>query len=157
MFFHELLLLRFYRIPANGGVIENFKSYLNDEGIKMHITGVKIRNSLIADNVIGIRYGVWNTGVELENTVIKGYSDVAEFQKGQSCAKGLGIRPSINNCLTCGEDNMKFTNVTFTKFNCGKRTIEPYFDSRNDHASDGMGHPIQATNTQIGRASCRER
>ena len=148
-FFRELLLLCFCRKPANGGVIENFKSYLNDEGIKMHITGIKIRNSLITDNVIGIRYGVWNTGVELENTVIKGYSDVAEFQKGQTCAKGLGIRPSINNCLTCGEDNMKFTNVTFTKFNCGKRTIEPYFDSRNDHANDGMGHPIQATNTVI--------
>ena len=112
--------------------MDNLKAYKNGEGFKHHISGnFVIKNSLIAENGIGMRHGVWNTGLHLEITVFQGFTDDSQNRKNWKCPNGDGIRPSYNTALSGSEDAVKLTNVTFSKYMCGKRSIVPYYDSRS--------------------------
>lgn len=114
----------------------------------MHISGnFVVSKSLIADNIIGIRYGAWNTGVTVKDTLIIANTDDAKLRKQKSCPiTNVGIRPSFNvNPNDGGQIRLK--NVTFAEFTCGKKTIQPYYDSRL--WAKGMGDPLKSIDVSI--------
>lgn len=101
-----------HRKPHETGLIDGFTSFKNEEGIKCHICGnFKIANSLVAENTYGMRHGVGNTGVYLENTTFKGYSDDSESRKAVAGPNGIGVRASYNLGLFNGDKPLTFTNV----------------------------------------------
>lgn len=136
--------------PSNGGVFENIRIYKNggEAGAKFHITGyLTIRDSLFADNRHSIRYGVWNTGVTLQDSKIIALSKDLMLREGQTCpSTSHGIYHSYNNYPTATiQHAMKLENVTFEHFTCGSKIIATYFDGRQNDR--GMGNPIQASVT----------
>ena len=98
--------------PYTPGLIDNFNSYKNEEGIKCHICGnFKVRNSLLAENKYGMRHGVGNTGVDIENSTFLGYTDDSEARKGMNGPNGLGVRASYNTGFYNDDAALSFTNV----------------------------------------------
>ncbi len=98
--------------PYTYGLIDNFTSYKNEEGIKCHICGnFKVSNSLLAENKYGMRHGVGNTGVDIENSTFLGYTDDSEARKGMTGPNGLGVRASYNTGFYNDDAALSFTNV----------------------------------------------
>ena len=110
-----------------GGVWDNFRVYKNPyNGFKFHQTGpIKIVNSLIADNTVGVMYGngVWE--VHLENTIVDGASKDWRFRLDKGCSNHIGIKHSSNRWVGVKHPrvrSMAFTNTTFQNF-CGSVSL----------------------------------
>jgi len=105
--------------PIKTGVIDGFKSYNNDVGVKMHITGnIIMTNFLLVDNVIGIRYGAWNEGVVLKDSSIVALSQDAQLRLGKT--RGFlcrGIEFSFND-QPYRMGRLMLDNVSFVDFKC---------------------------------------
>ena len=96
----------------------------------MHFTGnLKLTNFIAADNTI-YRYGVGNSGVDVEDSVFIGLSDDMRIRLGKTCPNtNDGIYASFNNGLN-GRQQIYFNNVEFRNFECNAKTITWYMDSR---------------------------
>ncbi len=100
------------RKPSSPGLIDNFTSFKNEEGIKCHICGnYRVSNSLFAENNYGMRHGVGNTGVEIAASTFLGYTDDSESRKGRTTPNGIAVRTSYNTGFFNGDAAMSFTNV----------------------------------------------
>lgn len=135
------------RQPALPAVIDAFHSYKNTEGYKFHITGnLKIINSVIADCAFGIRYGVFNSGVTLENSTIVALSEDDEKRRGLSCKwRFAGIRPTFNDKPE-RFGAIVLDNVEFVNFQCNVHTIEYYKDKQLEL---DMGDPVVTHNVKF--------
>lgn len=133
--------------PSGGGVIEGFRAYKNSgDGFKFFVSGdITIRNGIIADNGIGVKYfGNQGSGLTLENTQIIGMSQDAQVRFGWTCATtNPGIRYSFNDIH---QPNLQ--NVTFAGFNCGRKTLGPYWESRFG-GQPQMGESLSATDVSF--------
>ncbi len=142
--------------PENPAVIKNFKSYNNNEGAKFHITGnLSLRNALFSDNKFSVRYGVWNSGVTIEDSKFIGLSKDQELRMGKSCppSHGHGIRASMNNYPN-RYGGLALKDVEFSNFICNTRSISYYKDNR---LADAMGDPVQAENVNFVNTSDKNR
>jgi len=146
--FHGLLTYKRGWQPEQPAVMENFKTYNNNEGFKFHITGnLKLKNTVIANNRLGIRHGVWNSGVTLEDSRIIALSKdyKIRFGKPHPLVGAIGIRASMND-KPSRYTQIVLNNVTFSDFTSNSNTIVFYNDNRLE---DDMGDPMQATNVVI--------
>lgn len=141
--------------PKTPGVMKNFKSYNNSEGAKFHITKLIMKNALFADNWIGVRHGVWNAGITIENSKFIGLSKDQELRMGKSCppSGGHGIRASYNG-KPWKYGGLILKDVEFSNFICNSRSYSYY----NDHRMAAyMSDPMQAENVSFVNTSDKNR
>ena len=65
-----------------------------------------------------MRHGVGNTGVVIENSIFRGYTDDSEGRMGTIEPNGIGVRASYNTGFYNGDAAMSFTNVVRNCYRC---------------------------------------
>lgn len=154
--FRGLLTYKRGWIPTEPAVMENVKVYNNDEGMKFHITGnLTFTKALLSDNKVSVRYGVWNKGIDFEDSLFIGLSQDQTLRRGKTCPPGwYGIRASMNGSPGGGYKNFALKNVVFDNFVCGTKSIAFYKDRRLGH---DMGDPVRFENVTIINSEYKNR
>jgi len=126
---HGLITYQRGWLTKEPAVIQNFVSFKNLDGAKFHITGILIfKEALFADNLIGIRYGAWNSGITFEDSV---------FMLSRATSHHVGAEVTFNNDPRLHK-NVVFKNTVFRNYGRGSMTLK--FKSNSQMEND-MGDP----------------